>query len=298
MDSLLKSATLILAAVQMVHGAEESIIRRAGHIYLIRIVSAKPGEWQPAPRRTRTRNVELRVRIEKALKGGGKPGELTIAVSQTEPSGPMDVAVPGVWSRQSIDASAEYVVFSDSASLAEKDTLGVRPAREAQADTDLALHSDALGWTLLQGLEHGAGQPLGPLFVQYASSRLPEILFDDYAQFAGLMTLLEKGAVSASFRLAILEEIFSRFLLTDPAPPRFVARLAAGSLRMIVGQDLVLRQRLIETLLPNLVGLEGGATPKAASDVLSDYRMDAERARSFLRAERGNSAARLLVWLH
>ena len=298
MASLLKSAALIFAALPMLQAAEESVVRRASHVYLIRIVSAKPGDWRPAPRRTRTRSVELRVRIEKALKGAGNPGELTIVVDQSEPSGPMDVAVPGAWSGQSIDASTEYVVFSHSASLAEKDTLEVRPAREALADTQLALQSDALGWTVLQALQHGAGHPLGPLFVQYASSRLPEILFDDFAQFDGLMTLLEKEALSASVRLATLEEIFSRFLLADPAPPGFVARLAAASLRMIVGKDLAVRQRLIETLLPNLVGIEGGATPKAASDVLSDYRMDAERAKRFLRAEPGSSAARLLVWLN
>jgi hypothetical protein len=294
--SVIRSILLTATVAAMAQGAQESIVRTANDIFVIRIISSKPGEWRQSARQTKTRTVQLQIRAEKVLKGDGKPGETSIMISQTEPSGAMDVSVPGVWSRQSVDPSTTYVVFSKSHSLAESETIAVRPAQEALADTNLAIECELGRLTLPQCLEHGANHPLGILFAEYAAARLPEILFNRYDQFNALMAILEKESVGRLVRETLIEEIFSSFLLADPAPPHFVARLAAGSLRLIVQPDEKLRQRIVETLLPNLVGLEGGATKKSSA-VLAEYPADAERAKRFLQTEPRAPAQRILAWL-
>ncbi len=295
-------APFLILMSMMVQANGESVIQKSSHILLVSVTSASAGEWRPAPRRLKTRTVELRVRIERELKGKAAPNEATIQISQTEPATPMITSVPGVWSGKPIDTATRYVVFSNSPSarssdvLAESATLRVVAAKDALADAELAISADGHKWSLDETLEHAGTKAVGSIFTEYATSRIGEVLFSDPAEFDRVLKVLEKPGVDNRFRLAMMEKIYGKFLLGDAAPPALVTSLVISTFRIARLPDgKALDDRLLGVLLPHLAGIQGGGSKRSATEVFRNHPGDLENAKKVLASH--PEAGPLLRWL-
>jgi len=283
-----------------------SILFRATHILLVHIESADPGEWSVPDHLVRTRTNALRLRWEKTLKGKVSFDTVVISVKQSEPAIPRRFAVPGVWSGKRLASGEQYLVFANSRStnagviLQETSTLEVLEAEQALIDVELALDSERGHWTLSQAVAHARDRSgsLGPLFAQYLATRLARLPSTNVVEFDAVMAFVEAPALSSRFRQVLLSEVYANSLMNDPVPDKFAARLAVASFHILARPDAgPLREDLISTLLPNLVGLKGGARKQTAADVFRDFPADREKAEQILTADTAPAAAYLLHWL-
>jgi hypothetical protein len=225
---------------------------------------------------------------------------------QHEPVG-RDFAVPGVWSRQTLTPGARFLVFSRSSSaataaaLSESATEKVLPADDALADTELALAAERDRAPLAALLDRAAPRigSLGPLFAEYVGARLPGVLFADPAGFTQLLAFLENPALAPAVRGMVLRDLYGRMILADPAPPAFTNQLVVSSFHLLAEpQAAALHVELAGTLLPNLLGIIGGATKKNAADIFRDAPADRAAAERTVAAYADRSAAEPLArWL-
>jgi hypothetical protein len=214
-------------------------------------------------------------------------------------------AVPGVWSDKPLHAGDQYVVFCESASsratvvLLESSTLRVAAADEVLADVELALTSESFSLpNALRRLQNRRSS-VGPLFGEYISARLDEVMFQHADDFDRVMSFLEAPGLPERFRGLVVGNVYSKLLAADPVPLGFASRLAVASFRIVALPDAAnLRENLLQTYLPNLVGLEGGARSKSADEVFAAYPRDRDDAEQTLEKYQGDAAASsLLAWL-
>jgi hypothetical protein len=81
-------------------------------------------------------------------------------------------------------------------------------------------------------------------------------------------------------------------MLYDPAPRLFLKALLDSTRRLLQGpRGELFRRDVLDTFLPNLLGIAGGLKPKSASDVLGNERPQFEQ---FLRQF---DAGAMLPWV-
>lgn len=270
---------LLLAPAAM----EGASIRDYSHIAVARIVSATASEWQPGPRRTRVRKIELTLAIERSLKGAAdRDSQVMIEAVQAEP-GPRVIAVPGAWSGKSIAAGTRYILFTQS-DLAHSDRV---EDATTLPQVEFALEADRQKWPLG---ELGAKAPrdaLGPILGEYVLARLGEVLYSNPAQFGALLLWLELPETPTNFRLQVASPIFSKVISDDPAPQAFWSRLAVSGFRMAeIPNAGPLADSILSTYLPNLLGLNGGISRKTPQQVFAAFPAEREKARAAVRGSR------------
>jgi hypothetical protein len=298
------------AAVPADRGLSTSVILQATHMLLIQIESADSGSWAQETARTQARSVKLQISLREVLKGSvgdDTSTNIEIPVQQAAGLGSRIFAVPGVWSGKLLNAGTRHVVFCRSSSvnandiLQEAHTMAVMSSGECLSDVRRTLDAEREHVTLPELIPRFAGDPdsLGPLFAEYMAARLDEVLFRDAEGFNELMSSLETPIVSSRFRGIILREIYSRALLADPAPPGFDDRLVVGTLRIIALPEAApLHDDLLKTYLPNLLGLEGGATKKRAESIFRRFPGEREQAERVLSAYATPAIAALVLdWI-
>jgi hypothetical protein len=255
-----------------------SDILRSTHILAVAIQSASAGEWTVSGR-YRTRTVEMAVRLDRVLKGmAAEPEGATVAVEvrQFQPAGDFLFAVPGAWSNRSLAAGEAYLAFSIASGgtlgslLADPQCRRVFPSREALPDVELALLAGSPEISIPMLLARTADRKglYGALFAGYLAARLPELMFRQLADFDRAMREFEDPAFSGVARSILFEDIYTKMIMLDPAPPQFVARLIEGTVRVLAlpGNE-GLGRSIARTYLPNLLGLEGAAERKSANAV-------------------------------
>jgi hypothetical protein len=281
------------------------MILRATHVLLVRVRDSTPGPWQAASPRFEDRGVEVSFELVRVLKESvpERPGGVVrVRVRQWRPTGSRFSAVPGVWSAHALDPGAEFVVFSrgprDAAdALAEPCCELVRPAGPILADVEAVAAAgdppEALG-RLLDSLADRL-PTLGPQFALYVLDRLAEVLFEDPDGYDTVNRVAETPKLSPPTRHVLSTGIITQVLMRDPAPNEFVARLVVGSCRVLaLPSEGSLQQNLLGTYLPNLLGLEGGATKKAARDVFAEHPDERKFVVGVLRNYPDQAAARPL----
>jgi hypothetical protein len=298
------------AAVSADPGPSASVILQATHILLLQIESADSGSWAQETARTQARSVKLQISLREVLKGSvgdDTSTNIEISVQQTAGLGSRIFAVPGVWSGKPVSAGTRLVVFCRSSSrnaisiLQESHALAVLPPEECLSDVRRALDAEREHVTLPELIPRFAGGPdsPGPLFAEYMAARLDEVLFEDREGFNELLSSLEMPVLPPRFRGLLLRTLFERVLLADPAPPGFAERLVVAALRIAMLPDAApLRPDLLTNYLPNLLGLEGGATRKVADSVFLGFPGERERAeRALTDYPEPAEAALILDWI-
>lgn len=274
----------------------ESEILRATHILLVRIEHAEPGEWMATEPRLEARDVVLDVRIDRLWKGSFVTGErdgalVRTTIRQARIVGGRFFAVPGAWSNRSIDAGTRYLTFSSGGSesaaqsLADPDCFLVAPAEAHERSVVIvdAMGSPPVRFSILNALFEREKDRVDYLLARYVVDRLSEILFASYVDFDALMTQLEDPAFAPTARGLVLTGIYVWFLLRDPAPPNFLARLVVASARMVaMPLDESLRANILKTYLPNILGMVGAAERKLASVVFAEQPERLRATESFL----------------
>jgi hypothetical protein len=287
-----------------------SELLRAKYILLMVFDSISFGLWAPDGEMLESRVGKAEVRIQRVLKGEIEiepESALPISLKTWRNEGPRFVAVPEVWSGYEIAPGAAFVVFSKAcgveteALLVEPCAFAVRPADAALAEVQLVSELATPETRLPDLVTRLTARPeiLTLLSARYAAARLREVLFGDLAGFDHVLSEAENLKAPAIFRRTVITEAYDDLMMLDPAEAPFIARLIWGSVRMLgSGTEPGFASRVLETYVPNLLGLEGGLSNKRSSDVFADAN---EKLRETATILRGNTQLpgreRLLEWL-
>ena len=143
--------------------------------------------------------------------------------------------------------------------------------------------------------------PESPLFGEFVVARFDEDgVFADEEGLDQFLGWLEAPERSPALRLFVVAAIFQRGLEEDEAPLGARRQLARSALRILAAapSDDALAAQLVDTYLPNLLGIEGAAAPVTQQTVFRGAADARPRAREAL-SSRPESPARdrLLDWI-
>jgi hypothetical protein len=278
-----------------------SEILRATQIGLIALHGVSASEWKTTGR-VQQREVILNGSIVEFFKGflqTGADAAVTLQVRQYQPAGPRFFVVPGVWSGYELEPGTSFVLFSVSPEnttemFAEPSLLSVELAGTAVPDIRLALRAGSPELSIASLIARcGEEMPAwGFLFARYLDARLPEAFFSRFPDFDAVMRAVEDPRLSAVATRMLLSAAYTKLMVYDPAPSAFLNRLLAATQRLLqTPRGEPLRTEVLETFLPNLLGITGGLTRKSASDVLANDRPQFEQ---FLRESKMEA---ILAWV-
>ena len=288
----------------------KSDILKSSHIFVATVESARFDPWRSGPSRFDHRDGEVDFRIDEVWKGELEEdgdGPVRVEIRQYRPSGPRFVAVPGMWSGKEIEAGKKFAVFAVSlcktVHLLFAEPSGIKAVEAEDAAGDFALAAADGSPPVPAGMAaRRALAAIGSfdyLYAQYLSQRLPETLFGDPDGFRHFMRLAEDPRLSPRCRWILLTDTYSQLLMRDPAPMEFVEPLLTATFRILDNPEAsALQSPMIETYIPNLVGLEGGAEHKPA-DLIYGNNTDMQRfAAQVMRKRSGVAGAPGIVqWL-
>lgn len=287
-----------------------SVILRSTHILVLEILSVDGEDWTPGPRGTSTRAIRIEARLAALIKGrldvtSGEGLRISAHISR---SGPRAVGLPGVWSRHPPQPGQRIAVFSSAqathadAVMAEPSLLRILPAAEVDADLRQAKAIEEAGAPLVAALGRVSEPPLlTPLFAEYLVACLDqEHLIAAPKDLAGLLQWLEAEGRSPAVRLFVIPALYQRMLSGARTPRASAVALARSSLRLLADApaDDALAQRLVETDLPHLLGLEGSAPKLTPETLFASAPGERDRARRTLREwPAGRARDRLVAWI-
>jgi len=286
-----------------------SEILRAKYILLAVVDSVSFGSWAPDEPMLERRVGTARVRIDRVLKGEIETAPdkvFTIRLTTWRNAGPRFVAVPGVWSACEISPGASFVIFSSAckgdvaALLTEPCAFAVVPGNaleEIERISQLATPETKLPALVAALAAHR--EKLTLLSARYVAARIRELLFSDAAGFHNVLSEAENPAAQTVFRRIVISEAYDDLMMLDPAPAVFIARLIWGGVRMLgAGTAPEMASRVLETYVPNLIGLEGGLSQKTAASIFEGSLKVREEVQTILRSRTGlPGRERLLAWL-
>lgn len=295
----------------------ESPILLAALVLELRIEAVRAGPWQPAPPRFETCASEVRFRVLQVLKddagavpdagsAGDAPERLAVAqITQARPAGSRYIAVPGVWSGHALVPGARFVTFSSAAgadlaaALGDALCLAVEPSETALADARRALLPPPAAVSIGALLSACAPQrhEFGALFAGYVVDRVVETFFDDREGFEQVLAAASDAKLVPSVALILLRGVGDALLRHEPAPYAFLQRfvMAAALVAARPGQA-ALRPTLLQTYLPNLLGVTGGLGLRPASAIFAADAPARATVRALL-AQALPEAAALLPWI-
>jgi hypothetical protein len=287
-----------------------SIVLRSSHILRIAVEAAAVGAWTPDSPGLNRRTVDLTLRAVEVLKGdvGVAPGaRFAVRVQQFAWSTRRTPdALPGLWSSASTDVGTELLAFASS-SLTAPEALVVEPAchtllpaPQGLADVKLAANAESRhqGLTELLGEARRAAPSLGWIFPEYLWARYRARAADDHAALDEILGLLEYPPLSPDARYALLDRVVSA-AGDEHATPAVIDRTALALAQLLATPEAAaLHDGIIETHLPNVLGLAGGAARRSAGNVFDGHPDDRGRFSRALQARASApAAARLLSWL-
>lgn len=297
-------------------------ILAATHIVDLAIHRVHAHPWGPDSGRFERRVVDLEVELQGTWKGDVEADlgdRCAIQVAQYRPAGPRFIAVPGPWSRIPLEEHPAVTVFSTPSAEALGDLLvaeAVRTVEEAGAVAP-SLHvltgmgTPPMPLRLLLRRVAATPERVGRHAAWVLVSRFTELSLStplegeavltlpEVADVEAVLTLILQDALEGPSRWVLLTELVTMLLLRDPAPDPVVGRVVHATLELLAepkGQSL--RPAMLQTYLPNLLGLVGGSVPKRADLVFAaapSARRASIAAAGALGAEPG--AAELLAWL-
>lgn len=287
-------------------------ILRATHLAVVRVDQVSLGEPKPAGDFLEERTGTVRVTLVRLPKGETREPlgqQVELSVTRHENTGARFTALPGVWSRTSLETGQEYLLFSSAGRspleilFGEPQLFLVCPAAESEPDVQAALLAAAAGPKLVDGLARVADRrrSLGALFARYAAWRLREPLLARLpSEFGAACDFLEHADTSPVFRRVVLTEAIDLCMLFEPVPDPFLARVVLCALRLSSsGEDAeALRGPIVQTSLPNLLGLVGGIARRDAAQVFAttpDARRECTERCAGLEHSTGREA--ILRWL-
>lgn len=298
------------AAMDFVIPESRSLVLRATHILWVHIETAQPGAWEKAPTGGVRRENQLTVRLQETLKGSTTehPGDTVRTKILQYGTGTTRIAgVPGVWSNLSLDPGTEWVVFCHSQKtnlaelLSEPDCIRVLPKADALTDVRIALSAEAdkKKLTDVLALAHPSAKSLRFVFAEYLWTRYSTTALASDADYERLITFLEDPNLSYITRSSLLNYVDAGTSDGEIVSEARVGRLAIGMFRIMgLPGSTEMHDELIETSLPNLLGLLGGGKKITAHTVFQGHEEERRKAEQVLQKYTGEAhTGPLLKWL-
>jgi hypothetical protein len=231
----------------------------------------------------------LTLRIVDVFKGvlhQASGASFSLQARQHQPAGSRIFAVPGVWSEHELETGSNFVLFSVSPTkdaqeaFSEPFCQSVEPAATAVDDVRLAMRAGtpavSIGDLIARCNEEAPSW--GFLFARYLDARMHESFFGGYSDFGVLMQVVEDSRLSPVAIRMLLSASYTNLMLYDPAPPSFIQRLLVATQRVLqTERGARLKESILETYLPNLLGITGGLSHKSPAEILGAFRENFEK---------------------
>jgi hypothetical protein len=287
-----------------------SIVLRSAHILLVRVMSARFAAWAEFHPGLKSRTVELSLEVERALRGVlERPPPLTvqITITQSDYSGLLMMQpLPGAWSSANLVPGAEFVVFSSSYRsgadevLAEQACLRVEHAETVLPGLRIVADAESGQLDLRQALALAARHTseLDPTFAEFLWARYGPGAIGSRPDFDVLVDFAERPELAIATRQALLKGAYDFVGLHGDAMPRRAQRLALAMFRTLLMPEAAdLRENLVGTYLPNLLGITSEMPPQPANAVFEGHEATRKAAESLLRQQAFDDSGPLVAWL-
>lgn len=257
--------------------------------------------------------MQLRLILREAMRGSldeTAGSEVAVEATQVERVGSRVAALPGVWSGRPLDRGTAYLAFSRSGSakaaevLRETNLVRVVAEKDSLDEARWALACDEQRRPLAETLASLVARPRPPgvLATEYVAARVEEVLVGDPAGYSRFLDIVEGPDLSAQSQVFLVGAVTARVLAHDtPASPAapLVDRLAVACFRILGRLEPgPVSSPIVGTYLPNLLGLDGGATRRIAGEIFRRFPDDRSKARASLqRHAKEDGAAKLIVWI-
>jgi hypothetical protein len=286
------------AAALPVVADSPALVLRASHIVRVEIVSAAD-DGVDGQRRPMT---AMRVRVIEVLKGtlaggAGAGASADVRVVHYPPGTPTTARHYGVWSYTELTPGARFVVIAAGAAgdaaladlVVDPAAIAVLPPETAD-EIHLIDDVDRLTFARAIAKARPRAASLGGLFADYVLARR-----HDRRDADALAALVELPALAREARTTFVMSVES-WSAGDPAT---VDRMALALFRLLrLDEAAPLRDNLIGTWIPSLVGITSGEAPRSAAQVFRGRAGERRLTRAALDAYRGTeSTAALLTWL-
>ena len=287
-----------------------SLILRASHILLVRIVSAETRPWTTRADGLPERSADLLLELEEVLKGdvGVHAGDrFRLTITQAGRPGSRVFALPGVWSELPLDTGVRYVTFSTSAQHKVVDVLQppslvrVAPESEALLDVRTAVIAETERLSLPRTLERIPEADRGRLnhfFGEYVAARLHEVISGPPNGFDVIMRFAEDPKLSPVCRTIIVEAAHTQLAGSD-APQPVLARFVRAAFHLAAMPEAAdMHDSLLSDMLPQLLALGSSRPVITATQVFAGADAERQQAEQILsRSSDRPGAQRLLQWL-
>lgn len=288
-----------------------SLVLRASHILLVRVVHAQVGDWRKSDAASVERDAKITLTLDEALKGAARErsGERFEAKVKQYGTGVSRIAaVPGVWSMAPLNAGTRYVAFACGRASAAADLVSdpicVRliGADECLDDVRLALDLESRNAATGQVLDRAAASSaaLGYVFGEYLNARVGAATSLDEADFDRLLALLESSQMPDVARITMLDAAASNLIASADAVPGRARRFGVTLFRLLGNPKAAgVHGDIVDIHLPNLLGIVGGRPARMTPAAVFE-RFAAERAKASaaLSAYQGPGAkAEIEAWL-
>lgn len=275
-----------------------STILRSANIIVFHIESTKPTE---VPHQT-----NVGIRLTEIAKGSfaDRPASLhRLRVTQYPNNG--DTAPHGAWTSVSLEPGKDLVAFSNGGATLDQALNDpycklILPAGEALSDVLFARDAEAANLPPgnIAVLARGRASTLGPLGAEYITAITMKNVLPDSETFDRVMSLAEAPELADLPRQIVVESAAFKIADSDKAPLAIVRRCASALFHIAeMDDDAKLRARILDLLLPSVLGLNNGK-PISAAEVFGGHDDEMLHARDVLSKYSSISGAqRLRAWL-
>jgi hypothetical protein len=292
-------------------GVSQSLVLRSTHILRIKLLTVASGPWAPSRPGFKARTVDLTVEVAETLRGkldSATAGPVHVSITQSDyASELMWQPLPGPWPGGDLAPGASLVVFAQSKDarverlLVEPACTQVGPAEPVLTGLRIAAQAEAGNLPLARTLALAARETarLDPTFAdfvwgKYGGPAMGSPAFDLLAEFA------ERKGLDARTRQALLSGASDAVGFYGDSTPARAQRLALAMCRVLLMDEAAdLRENLIGTFLPNLLGITSALPRQPASAVFKGHDVERRALSDFLnRHGTGADAKPLQTWLN
>ena len=288
-----------------------SMILRSTHILLVKVIDANVGPWAPSRPGLKSRRVDLTLQVVQTLRGMLVPlprEHVRLMVEQTDYADLLMMQpLTGVWSRLALTPGSSWVIFSQGAAsdvahvLAEPAVIRVSPADSVLPGLRIAVAAETQTPSLKRTLELAAPETphLDPMFGEYLWERYGAGAIASQADFDALMAFAERKGFVVGTRQALLLGGYHWVGLHGEETPARAQRLALAMFRSLLMPEAAdLHENLIDTYLPNLLGIASDLPHQTAVAVFVGHAAERDAVRAALRHYGTDIDAKpLLDWL-
>jgi hypothetical protein len=289
-----------------------SVILRSTHIVLIEVVAAKNGPWTPSRPGLQSRDVVLSIKVNEVLRGTIDPpvaGHVSISITQYEYAGLLMMQpLPGPWPSAELKPGDSFAAFAETGEssiqrifTAPPCTL-VLPAEPVATGLRIASQAEAGNFPLERTLTLALGAAdrvrLDPLFAEFLWDKYADAAMASAVEFNRLVSFAEAKELAVPTRQALLKGGYDLAGLHPGWTPKAARRLAQAMFRTLLLPEAVdLHENLVETFLPNLLGITSELSPQPASAVFLGEEELRLSSKEFLQQHGTQTGAKaLLQW--